>query len=284
MNKTGVVDVGGGLRGAYAAGVLDWCMDNGIEFDVGVGVSAGSANIASYMARQPRRNLRFYTEYPRRRAYMGVCNFLRRHSFLNLDYIYSALSNSDGECPLDYPMMRSSRMEYYAVATNANNGKARYFGINSIRQDQYDVFKASSAIPYVCRPVEIAGIPYYDGALSDPVPIQFAFGRGCGKVVLILTCPRDQRRSPDRDLKLARRIRKEYPNAAAELKRRAEKYNKGIVMAEQYEAEGKLLIVAPDDTCGVKTLTRDVDALNRLYQKGYNDGAAIRDFLRSDKL
>jgi len=130
--KTGVVDVGGGLRGAYAAGVLDWCMDNGIEFDVGVGVSAGSANIASYMARQPRRNLRFYTEFPRRREYMGVYNFMRRHSFLNLDYIYSTLSDSDGERPLDYPMMRSSRMEYYAVATNANNGKARYFGIDSM--------------------------------------------------------------------------------------------------------------------------------------------------------
>ena len=48
--KTGVVDVGGGLRGVYTAGVFDYCLDQDIRF-VGVGVSAGSANVASYIAR-----------------------------------------------------------------------------------------------------------------------------------------------------------------------------------------------------------------------------------------
>ena len=48
--KIGVVDVGGGLRGIYAAGVLDYCMDQGVHFDLGIGVSAGSANLASYAA------------------------------------------------------------------------------------------------------------------------------------------------------------------------------------------------------------------------------------------
>lgn len=61
--KFGVVDVGGGYRGVYAAGVLDYCLDHGIFFDLGIGVSAGSANLTSYAAKQPRRNLRFYTEY-----------------------------------------------------------------------------------------------------------------------------------------------------------------------------------------------------------------------------
>lgn len=45
--KTAVVDVGGGMRGIYAAGVLDYCLDQGITFDLGIGVSAGSANISS---------------------------------------------------------------------------------------------------------------------------------------------------------------------------------------------------------------------------------------------
>lgn len=50
--KTGVIDVGGGLRGIYAAGVFDYCIDAGIRYDLGIGVSAGSANIASYLAGQ----------------------------------------------------------------------------------------------------------------------------------------------------------------------------------------------------------------------------------------
>ena len=33
--KIGVVDVGGGFRGVYAAGVMDYCMDQHIQFDKG---------------------------------------------------------------------------------------------------------------------------------------------------------------------------------------------------------------------------------------------------------
>ena len=43
--------------------------------------------------------------------------------------------------------------------------------------------------------------------------------------------------------------------------------------------KGKLLIVAPDDTCGVRTLSRDPDALSRLYEKGLRDGEKIPAFL-----
>ena len=32
--KTGIVDVGGGMRGIFAAGVFDYCMDQGICFDL----------------------------------------------------------------------------------------------------------------------------------------------------------------------------------------------------------------------------------------------------------
>ena len=66
--KTAVVDVGGGMRGIYAAGVLDYCLDQGITFDLGIGVSAGSANISSFVAGQRGRNYPLYTDYPHRRT------------------------------------------------------------------------------------------------------------------------------------------------------------------------------------------------------------------------
>ena len=49
---TGIVDVGGGLRGIYGAGIFDYCMEQGIHFDYCIGVSAGSANVCSYIAGQ----------------------------------------------------------------------------------------------------------------------------------------------------------------------------------------------------------------------------------------
>ena len=50
--KTGVIDVGGGMRGIYAAGVFDYFMDKGIKFDVGIVVSAGSGHLCAYAAHQ----------------------------------------------------------------------------------------------------------------------------------------------------------------------------------------------------------------------------------------
>ena len=68
MNRlTGLIDVGGGMRDVYGTGVLDCFIDNNISFDLCIGVSAGSANIASFLAGQRGRNYRFYTEYAMRK-------------------------------------------------------------------------------------------------------------------------------------------------------------------------------------------------------------------------
>ena len=72
MEKTGIIDVGGGLRGVYAAGVLDCCMDAGVQFDLGIGVSAGSANIASYLAGQKTRNYQFFPLRTKGSVFPGI--------------------------------------------------------------------------------------------------------------------------------------------------------------------------------------------------------------------
>lgn len=278
-SKFGVVDVGGGYRGVYAAGVLDYCLDHGISFDLGIGVSAGSANLTSYAAKQARRNLRFYTEYGLRKEYAGIGNYIAKRNFVDLDYVYGTLSNFGGEYPVDYVTLARNPMEFVVVATEAETGKAHYFDKRDIFQDDYSIMKASSAIPFVCRPYEVRGVPYYDGALGDPIPIEKAFEMGCDKVVLLLTLPVDTVRKPDKDQRLAKGIRKQYPLSAAALERRAQRYNESVALARRYAAQGKVLIVAPNDTCGVSTLKRDADNMRKLYKKGYEDGAKIVPFL-----
>lgn len=277
--KTGIVDVGGGLRGIYAAGVLDYCMDKGIRFDLGIGVSAGSANLISYAAGQRGRNYRFYTDYSQRREYMGVGDFLKSGSYINMDYMYSELSNAGGEDPLDYPAVRDNPMELYVVAADAETGEAHYFSKDDIAQDNYDILKASSSIPFVCRPYPVQGRLYYDGALGDPVPVDKALELGCDRVVVLLTKPAGIPRSPSRDEKYAAGIQRKYPASAHALRQRASRYNAGVFRAQRLEIEGKALVVSPDDTCGVDTLTRDRAALESLYEKGFNDGAKVVEFM-----
>lgn len=277
--KTGVIDVGGGFRGIYAAGVLDSCLDRGITFDLGIGISAGSANMASFAAGQRGRNYRFYTDYSFRKQYASLGNFLRRRSYVDLDYVYSVLSNRGGEDPLDYPALRDNPMDLRVIALNAVTGQTEVFGREDLRQDCYDVFKASSALPWFCRPYVIRGVPYYDGGLGDPVPVERALDMGCDRVVLILTKPETERRTSRKDQRIASRIRREYPAAAERLCQRAELYNKEVDLAQKYAREGRVLIVAPDDTCGVDTLRRDPESLERLYQKGLQDGQRLAERL-----
>ena len=124
---TGIVDVGGGLRGIYGAGIFDYCMEQGIHFDYCIGVSAGSANVCSYIAGQKGRNYQFYTDYSFRKEYMSVKNLFQKGSYINMDYIYGELSNTGGENPLDYKKIEESDVELRVVATNAVTGKPVYF-------------------------------------------------------------------------------------------------------------------------------------------------------------
>ena len=277
--RIGVIDVGGGLRGAFAAGVLEFCAQNAIDFDVCFGISAGSANLTSYLSRQTGRNYIFYMDYVHRHQYMSFRNFLKTGSYIGFDYVYNTLSGTDGENPLDYEALKANPAEFIVIATDANTGKPVYFTKDDMSLNNYDICKASCSIPVICKPYSINGVPCFDGALSDPVPIQKAFQTGLDKVVLLLTLPENLIRKPDKDIKIAKILKRTYPNAAKELETRAEKYNQGIKTAQEYAKEGKVLILSPDDTCGVSTLSKSKEGIRKLYEKGFAEGEKIKRFL-----
>lgn len=273
--KIGVIDVGGGLRGSFGAGVLDYCLDQNIQFDYAIGVSAGAANCASYIAGQRGRNYEFYTNYFERWQYMSVKNLLHTGSYIGLDYIYSSLSDHDGDYPLDWQAIKNNSREITIVATDANTGKAHYFYKSDMCQDNYDSIKASCCVPVINRPYEIDNVPYYDGGLSDPVPYKKAFNDGCDKVVVILTRPQDFRRIPKNDKVISDLLKRHYPNASTAMAQRSHVYNKSVDACQELEKEGKVCIIAPDSIGKMKTLTKDKDTIIALYEKGYEAGKLL---------
>ena len=273
--KLGIIDVGGGLRGIYGAGVLDRCLEENVRFDCCIGVSAGSANMTSYVAGQHGRNKPFYQDYSFRKEYMSVGNLVHKHSYLDLEYVYGALSNSGGENPLDYPAMAAAPAEIVIVAADARTGKPVYFTKENLRQDDYRPLMASCCIPVVERPYFIDSVPYYDGGLADPVPLEKAFSMGCDRVAVILTKPIAPEQTGGRDQKLSRLLRRRYPAAARGLALRAERYNKTVRTALKLEQDGRVCVIAPDNTEGMSTLTKNKDSLEKMYQKGWRDAGKL---------
>lgn len=279
--KTAIIDVGGGERGIYGAGVCDWLLENGVSFDVCIGVSAGAANLATYLAGQAGRTYRFYMEYSFRKEYMSLGNYLRKGSYLDLDYVYGTLSNSDGEDPLGYEGIVASGKDLRIVATDADTGLPHYFSNDDMSQNDYGAIAASCSLPLACPARRLGKGRYFDGGLSDPIPLERAFQEGCNSAVVVLTRPRDFYRDSNNDRKLARLLKRRYPRMAEALSRRAEIYNQQLDYAKHCEAEGRALIVAPETINGMSTLTKDKEKLQALYERGRQDAQAIPAFLQS---
>ena len=278
----GIIDVGGGMRAAYGSGVLDWCLDEGIDFSFCVGISAGSANLASYLARQRGRNMRFYTEYAFRKEYMSFQNLLRSGSYVDLGYVYGTLSNEGGEDPLDFAEFfraRDAGRELITVATDATTGRAHYFTMADYHENDLRPMAASSNLPVVDREVVLDGVPYYDGGLSDPIPLRYCFENGCDRVVVILTRPRAFRRSSKTDVASARLLEKRFSKTAEALSGRADIYNRELDWACECEKSGRVLILAPNSIGSMSTLTKDKDEIRAMYDKGFADAKAIAAFL-----
>ena len=280
--KIGVTDPGGGLRGVYTVGIYDYCLDHNITFDLGIGVSAGAANLVAYMTGERQRNLRIYSEYAHHKDFKGLHCLVNQHSYLNLDFIYNKLNNIYAEHPMDFEAFHKHPMELQIVATDANRGLPVYLDRSLIQPEKLDALMASASIPVVCPAFPIGHHKYFDGAVSDPIPVQKAFDSGCDKVIVLLTMPRDFRRELSADYPLITAMRTSYPQMSHALKRRYMIYNRSLALAKKYEKEGKAIIIAPKDFHGVSVLSGTKEAIMNLYKEGYRDGKKIAAFLESD--
>lgn len=280
-NRTAMIDVGGGFRAIFGAGVMDRMMEDGVTVDHCYGVSAGSANMVSFISGQHGRTHKFYTEYAFRKEYASLDSYIKNHNYANLEYVYSTLSNHDGEYPVDYEAFAANPTSFTVVACNAEDGSTKYFDKSDVSYDNFDIMKASSAVPVACEPYVIDGVPYYDGGIADPIPVQKALDDGHDRVVVIFTRPKDVLREQKKDVGPAAILKRSHPEAAERLLNRYRTYNDEAALAKEYEKDGRVLILAPESLYGLNTLSKSYEGLERMYRAGYAAAEVIPEFLNS---
>lgn len=266
MSKVGLVVEGGGMRGVYSCGVLDAFLENSIRFPYGIGVSAGAANLASFVAEQEGRNYRFYTNYAFDERYMSFKNFVTTGSFFGMDYIYTELTEVVD--PINFEKLLNNEMEYYVVAVDALTSKPVYFNKEDVKKHKGDVFKASSAVPAMCKPIEIDGKLYFDGGVSDSIPVKRAIADGCDKIVAVLTRPRGYVKRPEMGKSIYSEILKDYPAIIKAMNVRHYVYNTTLDYLFKLEEEGKAFIFCPEKSERVNLISRNKEDLVTLYNEG----------------
>ena len=278
MNDTGLVLEGGGMRGLYTAGVLEYFAQHDIHFPYIIGVSAGACMAASYLSEQQGRNRTVSIDFVNDKRYLSFSNFIRKGELFGMDFIFDEIPNTI--VPLDVERIINGPGEFVIVTTNCDTGEPMYF-----YKEDYDektlgkLLRASSSIPFFADAVEHKGRYMLDGGIVDPLPIIKAESDGYKKNVVVLTKPKGYYKKQSRMSTMINY--KKHPKVDERMKVRYKHYNERLDYIFEQEKKGNIIVIAPSVDPGVGRTTRSKEKLEKLYELGYKDAAAQFDAVKS---
>ena len=277
--KTGIVFEGGAFRTVFSCGVMDAFLEKDIMPDYIIGVSAGAAYGASYAARQKGRDLSIIMNYSNDKRYMSAGNLInpRNKSYYGLKFAYETIPNE--LVPFDFETYKNYPGEFYAVVTNVLTGKPEYKTL-PYDDHQFNVLKATCALPLLFPMIYLDKTPYMDGGLSDSIPFEQAFRDGCDRVIVVLTRQSGYRKETSDSTRAIARAYLKYPELARALIKRAKRYNNCLDRLAQYEKSGRVIVIRPDHTDGFSRLERDKAKIQALYDDGYTKGLMYSDSVK----
>lgn len=266
LKKTGLVLEGGGMRGVFTCGVLDYLMDHQLEFPYGVGVSAGACNGLSYMSHQRGRAKYSNIDMLEKYHYIGLKHLWYQRSILDQKLLYETFPEK--LVPYDYAACFRNPMRFEMVTTNCVTGRACYLEERADKDRLIAIAKASSSLPYVCPMTWVDGVPMLDGGIVDSIPVLRAVSQGYERNLVVLTRNRGFRKS-EKDIRVPHFIYTRYPRLRVVLSNRCRVYNRQLELVERMEDEGQIVVIRPQAPVTVNRIEKDVKKLTALYNEGY---------------
>lgn len=280
--KTGLILEGGAMRGLFSAGVMDVFMENGIEFDAAIGVSAGAAFGCNYKSRQIGRVIRYNKRFARDKRFCSFRSLIKTGDLFGAEFCYHTIPDEldlfDNEAYLENPM------DFYVVVTDIETGKAVYINSDEAGEDSLECFRASASMPLVSRPVEIKGRKYLDGGIADSVPIQYFESIGYDRNVIILTQPAGFVKKPSSAVKLMKYALRKYPKIAETMADRHNEYNGTLDYIAAKEKAGEVVVIRPEAPLEIGRVEHNPDTMQKVYDLGRAAGEKyldkVKDFIK----
>lgn len=277
--KKGLVLEGGAMRGMFSAGVIDVLMENNIEFDAVVGVSAGAAFGCNYKSKQIGRTIRYNMKYIKDPRYCSFRSLIKTGDMFGKDFCYNEIPNKLD--PFDNETFKKNPVEFYVVATDINNGKAVYKKLDSADGYGLDYMRASASLPLVSKPVKIDGKELLDGGIADSIPLEFFINKGYEKNLVILTQPKDYIKKKNSLLPLMKISLRKYPKLIEAMANRHILYNNQIKYTEDAEKNGSAFIIRPSEKLPIGRLEKDPEVLKAVYDLGRKEAIKNLDKIKA---
>lgn len=268
MIKAGLVVEGGGMRGVYSSGVLDFFIEKDLFFENNYGVSAGACHLCSYLAKQYKRAFRVNVDYLNDKRYCSVHSLLKTGNLFGAEMLYDIIPN---ELNLfDYDTYNKNESNFYVVITDINTGKPEYVKIGDLKKDIIYV-RASSSLPLLAQNVKINDKEYLDGGISDSIPIKKSIADGNKKNVVILTRDSTYRKGKNSLMPIIKLKYKKYPNFVKSMADRYIVYNEILDFIKELENNGDVFVIRPKKPVNIGRTEKNREKLEALYNDGYND-------------
>ncbi|MGD7008987.1 patatin-like phospholipase family protein [Metabacillus sp. 84] len=278
MEQTGLVLEGGGMRGIYTAGVLEYFMEKDLYFPYVIGVSAGACMAASYISRQMDRNRTVNIDYAGDPKYLSLQNYLKSRQLFGMDYIFDEIPNR--LVPFDFEAFTKNTEQLVIGATDCTTGKAVYFTKPETMGDLLTIIRASSSLPFIAPMVSFQGKELMDGGIVDSIPIKKAEKDGILRNVVVLTRNEGYVKAPPKGQWMVRRSFRKHPKLAAAVLDRYRMYNETLAYIEAQEKEGKVFVIRPSAKLEVGRIERNPVKLDALYKQGIEDAKRTLSSLR----
>jgi predicted patatin/cPLA2 family phospholipase len=279
MVDAGLVLEGGGMRGIYTAGVLEYFMEKDLYFPYVIGVSAGACFGASYLSRQKGRNRKVNIDYVTHPNYLSFQNFLKHRQLFGMDFLFDEMPNKI--VPFDFETFYNSPEEFVVATTDCQTGLPLYFNKADYGKDILTIIRASSSLPFIAPIVEYNGKSLLDGGIVDSIPLKKAESDGYKKNVVILTKEGSYIKKKSNIRWLLNRSYREYPKLIDAVLTRYEMYNKTLAHIEEQEKNGSTFVIRPSSTVKVGRIERNQSKLEHLYRLGISD--AKREYARLEQ-
>lgn len=254
------------MRGMFTAGVLDVMMEQGIEQDGAVGVSAGACFGCNYKSRQIGRAIRYNMRFCSDRRYCSFHSLITSGNLYNTDFCYTEVPLKHD--PFDFETYRANPMEFYVVCTDIEKGRPVYRKYEGLEDHGFDWIRASASMPMVSEIVEIEGMKLLDGGIADSIPVKFMEGLGYDRNIAVLTQPRNYFKKKNEMMPLIRMKYRHYPKLVELMENRHRMYNETLAYISQQERAGKLLVIRPDALLPVGRTEKDPAKLKKTYDIG----------------
>lgn len=264
----GLVLEGGGFRGMYTCGVIDVFMENHIDFDQVVGVSAGAAFGCNIKSRQIGRALRYNKRFCRDPRYSGLKSFIKTGDLYNKEFAYGIVPTILD--PFDTKTFKENPLRFTLVCTDIHTGKPIYHEIENGDATDIEWIRASASIPIVSKPVKLDGYELLDGGVSDSIPVNWMLERS-SKTVVVLTRDKSYRKKPMKYINLLKKAFKGYPKLQKALENRHIVYNETLDRIEQLEREGRIFVIRPSKPIECTMIEKDPNHLQEIYDIGRKD-------------